>query len=219
MGKIRDAARTRERIVQAAVGEFAARGVAGARIERIAKAAKINKQLVYHYFQNKEELFLEIVEQHIKQGLEAATQEGPDLFGSRFRNTLLDPTWLRFVTWEAAEYPETKRIIGEDRRAATLLNQQNAILARQFRGEIPADLDAALLQLTILALATYPLVFPQITKMVTGKVANDPTFVEQWATFLSGLGALILNKNNKGNPAPMVKAVKSPVSSRSARRR
>ncbi len=43
MGAIRDAARTRKRIVQAARQEFAQRGFAGARSDAIARRAKIKK--------------------------------------------------------------------------------------------------------------------------------------------------------------------------------
>jgi len=44
-------------ILEAARREFAAAGYAGARIERIAASAKVNKQLVFHYFESKEGLF------------------------------------------------------------------------------------------------------------------------------------------------------------------
>jgi len=47
----------RDAILAAAEREFAAAGYAGARIERIAEAAKVNKQLLFHYFDSKEGLF------------------------------------------------------------------------------------------------------------------------------------------------------------------
>lgn len=47
----------KEAILVAAEREFAAAGYAGARIERIAVAAKVNKQLLFHYFGSKEGLF------------------------------------------------------------------------------------------------------------------------------------------------------------------
>ena len=39
----------RERILEAASAEFSAYGVAGARVDRIAKAAGCNKNLIYIY--------------------------------------------------------------------------------------------------------------------------------------------------------------------------
>ena len=49
--------RTRERILSAALKEFAAKGFAGARVDAIARRAAINKRMLYHYFGNKEKLF------------------------------------------------------------------------------------------------------------------------------------------------------------------
>jgi len=51
---------TRQRIFDAAVGEFSESGFAGARIDRIATAAGVNKQRIYAYFGDKERLFVEV---------------------------------------------------------------------------------------------------------------------------------------------------------------
>ena len=51
---------TRRRIFDAAVREFSEAGYAGARIDRIAKAAGINKQRIYAYFGDKEGLYVEV---------------------------------------------------------------------------------------------------------------------------------------------------------------
>ena len=48
---------TRARILEAAVREFSACGLAGARTERIAEAAGVNKALLYYYFSNKLALY------------------------------------------------------------------------------------------------------------------------------------------------------------------
>ena len=53
---------TRSRILDAALREFAAHGLAGARTERIAEAASVNKALLYYYFSSKEQLYLAAVE-------------------------------------------------------------------------------------------------------------------------------------------------------------
>ena len=55
-------AETRTRILDAAVREFAAHGLAGARTERIAEAAGVNKALLYYYFTGKEQMYLAAVE-------------------------------------------------------------------------------------------------------------------------------------------------------------
>ncbi len=51
-------AETRARILDAALKEFGANGLAGARTEQIAAAAGVNKALLYYYFESKEKLYL-----------------------------------------------------------------------------------------------------------------------------------------------------------------
>ena len=55
-------AETRGRILDAALSEFAAHGLAGARTETIAIAAGVNKALLYYYFASKEKLYLAALE-------------------------------------------------------------------------------------------------------------------------------------------------------------
>ena len=55
-------AETRGRILDAALTEFALHGLAGARTERIATAAGVNKALLYYYFESKEKLYLAALE-------------------------------------------------------------------------------------------------------------------------------------------------------------
>jgi TetR/AcrR family transcriptional regulator len=56
------AAETRARILDAALQEFSAHGLAGARTEQIASIAGVNKALLYYYFDSKENLYLASIE-------------------------------------------------------------------------------------------------------------------------------------------------------------
>jgi TetR/AcrR family transcriptional regulator len=58
----RDPAATRQKLLNAARREFAASGLAGARVDEIAARAGVNKQLVYHYFGDKDALYLAVLE-------------------------------------------------------------------------------------------------------------------------------------------------------------
>jgi TetR/AcrR family transcriptional regulator len=53
---------SRTAILQAAIREFAREGVAGARTDAIARAAKVNKALLYYYFRDKEALYVAALE-------------------------------------------------------------------------------------------------------------------------------------------------------------
>ena len=58
----RDPQRTREAILVAAQHEFAAKGLSGGRVDAIARRARANKRMIYHYFGNKEGLYLAALE-------------------------------------------------------------------------------------------------------------------------------------------------------------
>src|SRR5258706_1611927 len=61
--RTRDADRTRQEILRAAMDEFSQSGLGGARIDSIAERAGVNKRLIYYYFGAKDDLFLAVLEQ------------------------------------------------------------------------------------------------------------------------------------------------------------
>ncbi len=60
--RARDADRSQKDILDAALAEFAAHGLGGARMDRMAERAGVNKRLIYYYFDSKESLFLSVLE-------------------------------------------------------------------------------------------------------------------------------------------------------------
>ena len=62
MPQRRDPVATRKKLLTAARLEFARHGFAGARVDEIAERAGVNKQLVYHYFGDKDALYLAVLE-------------------------------------------------------------------------------------------------------------------------------------------------------------
>ena len=58
----RDPERTRAAILAAATQEFTANGLTGARVDAIAKRARVNKRMIYHYFGGKDGLYLAVLE-------------------------------------------------------------------------------------------------------------------------------------------------------------
>jgi len=66
----RDKHKTKERILQVAIREFSEKSLDGARVEHIAKQADVNMRMIYHYFEDKERLYiaaLERVYQDVRQ--------------------------------------------------------------------------------------------------------------------------------------------------------
>src|SRR6186997_938790 len=52
---------SRERLLAAAAAEFAARGFDGAKVDRIAATARINKAMIYYHFKSKANLYREVL--------------------------------------------------------------------------------------------------------------------------------------------------------------
>jgi TetR/AcrR family transcriptional regulator len=197
MGEIRDAARTRAKILKAARDQFAARGFGGARMEAIAKGAGVTRQLLYHYFPSKDVLFEEVLAQKFTHNHTPPPESGgPGLpFRQRFRGAAADPVGVRFMTWEAAELGRTGKIAAEPERREAAARQMAMITEAQANGELPPEWPPEFLQLAISALGVYPLAYPQVTRMLTGKDPEDPDFQREWLIFLDALAERLSPKS------------------------
>lgn|SRR5437763_5456538 len=186
----RDPEATRARIMKAAVKEFSAKGISGARVDAIAARAGANKRMLYHYFGSKYGLFREV----LRRELGDRVQRNRDL-GTGRRERLVerqaahakDRVWVRLLMWEALE--SSAQDMAEDGdRAAWYADWVEGLRADQAAGRIPADLDAAQLALSDLALTLFPAAFPQLTRWVTGRSVSDPEFIAERQQFLEALG-------------------------------
>jgi len=103
---VRNADKTREKLLLAATAEFATHGAAGARIDRIAERAGVNKRMIYAYFGNKEQLFDTVLEHSLAQLLEAVPLTADDLpgYAGRLFDYLVDhPERHRLALWRTLE--------------------------------------------------------------------------------------------------------------------
>ncbi|MGW0938737.1 TetR family transcriptional regulator [Streptomyces sp. NPDC002666] len=101
-----DAEDTRRRIFAAAAAEFAERGLAGARVDRIARSAQANKQAIYLYFGGKERLFAAVVRAKLDEVGAAITIDPDDVaesVGQIFDWHREHPELIRLLLWEALE--------------------------------------------------------------------------------------------------------------------
>ena len=108
--KSRDADRSRAVILEAATEAFAELGLGGARVDEIARRAGVNKALLYHYFGNKEALFVAVLEATYARirGAEAALdleRFAPEEAMIR----LVDFTWCYFQ-----EHPEFIHLVNSE---------------------------------------------------------------------------------------------------------
>lgn len=101
-----DAEDTRRRIFAAATAEFAEHGLAGARVDRIAAAARANKQAIYLYYGSKEKLFAAVLRAELADVCGTVTID-PDAVaesvGRIFDWYQEHPELIRLMLWESLE--------------------------------------------------------------------------------------------------------------------
>ncbi|MEU3370007.1 TetR/AcrR family transcriptional regulator [Streptomyces sp. NPDC006711] len=164
---------TRNRIYQAALEEFAQYGVSGARVDRIAREAKANKQAIYLYYGDKEKLFTLVLGRALEELAQAvpAPAESDDIatYVDRLFTYHKDhPAILRLLLWEALEHPGVP-VPDEAARTEHYQHKARALgKAGALGGEAAAELDPQALLLMFTALVGWPLAVPQVTRMVMG---------------------------------------------------
>ncbi|ROO88128.1 TetR family transcriptional regulator [Actinocorallia herbida] len=97
---------TRDRIVEAARAEFARYGIAGARIDRIAKTARTSKERVYAYFRSKEALYAHVASIELAAVADAVHLDPADLpsyAAQMFDYFTAHPDQHRFIAWGRLE--------------------------------------------------------------------------------------------------------------------
>lgn len=160
----RDAAATRARILEASRTEFSQHGYSGARIDRIAKSAKSNVQMIYRYFGGKEALYLTVLEDTYARvrGLERQLQlkDYEPLEGMRklveftFDYLIEDPVFVAIIRNENVAGGRFVRM--SDRVPASTLPLVEAIVDLMKRGQkegvFKREVDPTQLYITILSL-------------------------------------------------------------------
>ncbi len=182
----RDPERAQERILTAAMEEFADKGFAGARVDGIARRARINKRMLYHYFGNKEDLFRAILQRKLTERAGWLAQAPADLTESLpfwFERACGDLNWIRLLQWEALQ-SGGGLLIDEKTRLANIKNSIAMMERLQQEGRLAPDLDPRHALLAVAGLNIFPLAFPQITRLITGLAPTDPEFQKARKAFL-----------------------------------
>ena len=187
----RQPAVTRRRILDAATNEFSANGLAGARVDEIADRANVSKRMLYHYFGNKEALWLAVLEEaylHIRneeRGLDVGSL--PPVEGMR---RLIEFT----MDYDAAHPEFISLLIGENLQKAKYLRRSRKIrglhtslldvigdlLKRGSRaGVFRDDIDPAELYIAIAALGFFYFSNVHTLSTIFGRDFNSPAARKQ----------------------------------------
>ncbi|MBC2875903.1 MULTISPECIES: TetR/AcrR family transcriptional regulator [Streptomyces] len=175
MAGVRDPEATKARIFEAATAEFAAYGIAGARVDRIAREAKANKQLIYAYFGNKAELFSQVLEARLTQLAAEVPVDAEEV--DTWIDRLMDyhaahPELIRLIYWEGLEYG-TDSFPHEDERKQHYDRKVAVFAEAQRKGVISSEIPPADLLFMLIALVSWSTVQPQMRRVLTGDTDED----------------------------------------------
>ena len=188
---VRNPGLTRERILAAALKEFAAHGFAGARVDRIARSAAANKRMLYHYFGDKNALFRAVLRRKLaeRRAWGAGLSSDPAVrLPFWFTSACQDADWVRLLEWEALQ-PGGKKLIDARQRQNVTRNWLKRLRRRQANGELSAEFDPRHLALAMQSLTMYPTAFPQLAQQIMGRAVSDPKFQREYAAFLQKFAA------------------------------
>lgn len=185
---------TLKRIVDAAKHEFAAKGLADGRIDLIAQAAGVTKQLVYHYFRSKEELFACVLEESSAQTMQDLVALDVDPLPPRealrmllsrmirpYRDPLLSSLAQEGIRYHAYHATPSNSFI--DMAPALNLKMRRVLERGVQSGDFRADVDADLLLAAAVLATTSAFVSRYTVSNLSGVDLADERDADAWHRF------------------------------------
>lgn len=164
--RVRDAEATRLEIIDAAVVEFAEKGLYGARVEEIAARTATSKHMIYYYFGSKDGLYAAVLDRAFDDfrageiAVDYATLDPAvalaTLVGATFDAHARNPHVVRIVMSENIDGARHTAGLDHTARRAEVIDTIGGILARGVAaGEFRADIDPVQFHLSVSALSFY----------------------------------------------------------------
>ncbi len=179
----------KEEILQAAEEEFARNGYEGANISRIAKRVGVTHVLLYYHFQNKENLFTEVLQRKIEQFIQSVLvpegtenihfMENIDMLITQNFNIMAQNVMLaRLLVNETCQMPASLYDIAHKQYSAYLERLQRALDREAEAGNIiPTNAERLILTICSLNIMAV-LVMPAIENLLP-EAETDKTKVQQ----------------------------------------
>lgn len=148
----RNPAATREKILRAAIRLFAQEGYDGVAVDDIVRMAKVNKRMVYHYFESKAGLYAEALSQvferltRVEASLLLKENSVADaiekIIRAYFEFLETNPEFVALLLWENLQGGKHLRFLAKDVTKAPILETLDTLIAQGIRsGELRADTD------------------------------------------------------------------------------
>lgn len=170
-------AETKRKLKDAAVAEFAAHGLDGTTMEKIARRAGLNKERLYSYFGDKPQLFATVLADELNKVAAAVPLteiEGPEAVGDYAADVYdyhsAHPELTRLLLWEGLmDLPE----VPDEAARTDYYGAKVAVFERaQREGRISGRIPAADLAFLVLALAGWWYAVPQMARMMHADKAS-----------------------------------------------
>jgi AcrR family transcriptional regulator len=152
--RTRDPEGKKQQLFAAALAEFADHGVAGARVERLARRAGISPGLVYSFYEGKEQLFDAVFDHIVERATAMVPVDAdhlPEYAARLYDAGLAHPEVARFMTWYQLERGQSA--MPASVRAATD-EKVSAIAGAQRRGTVTSALPPEQTLALVLAIAS-----------------------------------------------------------------
>ncbi|HWV50598.1 MAG TPA: TetR/AcrR family transcriptional regulator [Microbacterium sp.] len=198
-----DEGSTRERILEAALDEFAAKGIAGARVDQIAKRAGVNVRMIYYWFESKRGLY-EAVNAHVVSAnddsldgvttVDIATDPFRALFGVKRPNA----RFIRLLEWEELESATSgNELVNFEVRREQAGKRIGLLRDAQEGGQLPAEVDVEMLYFAMHALTRAPYAFPALARYATGIDPESTEFSQKYGAFLEQFGRMLVARGGR----------------------
>ncbi len=215
MGKERDVNRTRNKLVAAALKEFAAKGLAGARTRSIARSAGVNERMIFYCFGSKEGLYRAVLREELAARTSLIELNPEDDFTASlvkgFRENCVHNDLVRIWQWEALDSRKGK-LVAENERRSLARAQVSRLRRTKARGALPPEADEEMLLLASAALRIFPLALPQAARLIAGMEPLDPRFRRRWTACLEWIGGRLQARVTAGPSGRTVGRGKAEVS-------
>jgi AcrR family transcriptional regulator len=167
---------TRQKLRDAALVEFAARGFDGTTVEAIAARAGVNRERLYSYFGDKRQLWEAVLSTELERlassvrGTGAGLDDIGEFAGATFDYHAQHPQLARLLQWEGLQQGPPVDAAG---RTTHYREKVANLAAAQRDGLIDPELDPAHLVFALIALAAWWQTVPQLAEMITGARPGD----------------------------------------------
>lgn len=196
-GFARDPERSIQSILVAATAEFAEKGLGGARVDSIAERAGINKRMLYHYFGDKDGLFLAVLENAYASIRSAETTLELDRTEPEASlRTLAQFTWQYFL-----DHPEFLSLLATEnlhkaehllksnsvhRIHSSFMDTVGAVLRRgEKQGLFRPGIDPVYVYLTIASLGAFYISNRYTLSVIFSRDLSEPARLKAWGEHIA----------------------------------